>query len=406
MTADQASTNITIGYAITYIFGTAGLIVFIRYFPLIFRVDLVAEAHQFAEERGLLARKKSGAGSGETLPLVRAYRVDEDKAGRVLGEARRELGRRFQPLKIRRGHEVIEPKEDTVLKEGDVVAVVGGLADLEKSTAFFGNEILDPELLDYQIVSREIVVINPHVTGKPLAEVHATEEYGCFVTGLTRNAIDLPVNENLILGKGDRLEVIGEQSRVQRLAERIGHIEEAAEETDLLTFAFGIAAGIVLGTIVVKVGNLSIGLGSAGGLLLAGILIGFLRNIHPTFGRVPAAARFMLMELGLMFFMASVGLKAGSGILEALTSVGPVMIICGALVTISPVLVGYAFGRYVLKLNPALLLGSITGAMTSTPSLNIVTTAAKSHVPALGYAGTYTFANVLLTFAGTLIMIL
>ena len=112
------------------------------------------------------------------------------------------------------------------------------------------------------------------------------------------------------------------------------------------------------------------------------------------------------MDFGLMLFMAGVGLKAGGGIAEALVSVGPAMIACGVAVTLTPVLAGYAVGRYVLKLNPAILLGAITGAMTSTPSLSIVTTAARSPVPALGYAGTYTFANVLLTFAGTLIMML
>jgi putative transport protein len=126
----------------------------------------------------------------------------------------------------------------------------------------------------------------------------------------------------------------------------------------------------------------------------------------PTFGRVPAPARYILMELGLMMFMAAVGLNAGGGIVEALASSGPLIILSGAVVTLVPALVGYLFGRYALGLNPALLLGAITGAMTSTPALNVVTEAAKSTVPALGYAGTYTFANVLLTFAGALMMVL
>ena len=112
------------------------------------------------------------------------------------------------------------------------------------------------------------------------------------------------------------------------------------------------------------------------------------------------------MEVGLMLFMTSVGLKAGAGIWEALMEHGIVIIGCGILVTLLPALIGYAFGHYILKLNPVLLLGSLTGAMTSTPSLNIVTSAAKSSIPALGYAGTYTFANVFLTFAGTIIMML
>jgi putative transport protein len=219
-------------------------------------------------------------------------------------------------------------------------------------------------------------------------------------------AVSLPFNNNMLVNKGDRLHITGEEDRVHLLAELIGHIDAEVEETDLMTFAFGIVAGIVLGVILIKVGNLSIGLGGAGGLMLAGILIGYLRSVHPTFGRVPAAARHLLMDLGLMLFMASVGLKAGGGIIEALTSVGPSLFLCGVALTISPVVAGYIFGRKVLKMNPALLLGSITGAMTSTPSLNVVNEAAQSPLPSLGYAGTYTFANVLLTFAGTYLMTL
>ena len=112
------------------------------------------------------------------------------------------------------------------------------------------------------------------------------------------------------------------------------------------------------------------------------------------------------MEFGLVMFMAGVGLKAGGGIVEGFTSAGPQLLLGGVAVTLTPILVGYLFGRKVFKMNPAILLGSITGAMTSTPSLNVVTDAAKSDIPALGYAGTYTIANVLLTFAGAIMMTL
>jgi putative transport protein len=123
-------------------------------------------------------------------------------------------------------------------------------------------------------------------------------------------------------------------------------------------------------------------------------------------GRVPAPARLVLMELGLMMFMASVGLNASGGAVAALTSVGPMMILAGVVVTLVPATTGYLFGRYALRVNPALLLGSSTGAMTSIPALNVLSEAARSALPALRYPGTYTFANVPLTFAGTLMMVL
>jgi putative transport protein len=205
--------------------------------------------------------------------------------------------------------------------------------------------------------------------------------------------------------KADIITVAGDSQAIERLAGRIGSIEKDIKETDLVTFSFGIVIGLLIGLISLKIGSINIGIGSAGGLLLSGIIFGYLRASYPTFGRVPPAARYIIMELGLMFFMVNVGINAGGGVVEALISVGPVLILCGILVLILPVVVGYLFGTFILKLNPALLLGSLTGAMTSTPALSALQDAAKSSMPALGYAGTYAFANVLLTMAGTLIML-
>jgi putative transport protein len=141
------------------------------------------------------------------------------------------------------------------------------------------------------------------------------------------------------------------------------------------------------------------------GLQIAGIVIGYVSSIYPTFGRVPAAARHVLMQLGFMLFMATIAVTAGGGFVAGLLEAGPTIIAGGALVTMVPVLVGYLFGSRVLKMNPVLLLGSITGAMTSTSAMQIISEAARSPTPSLGYAGTYAFANVLLTFAGAFMML-
>ena len=174
--------------------------------------------------------------------------------------------------------------------------------------------------------------------------------------------------------------------------------------TDMVTFAFGIVLGVVVGMLAIKVGQLSIGLGSAGGLLASGLAIGYLRSIHPTFGRMPDAARWILMEFGLLLFMAGVGLRAGGDIIETFLSAGPVLVLAGIIVTATPIFVGYFFGRKVLKIHPVLLFGGITGSMTSGASLSVVTKAANSSMPSLGNTGAYAFANVLLTVAGSIIL--
>ena len=407
MSAKAAASNISVSYAITYIFGTVGMIVFIRYFPQLIKIDLPQSAKDLAKERGLTTGSGRKKGSMDKLPIIRAYQAKSSAVGKTLAQLKQETQMVGKILQIRRGKKLLEPTPDFVVEEGDVASIIANLNEHKKLQIERKNrEVLDAELLDYNIKTYELVAINPAVVGKPFGQLEITDRYGCFVSGITRASIELPYDDNMLANKGDRLHITGEEDRVHLLADLIGHIDAEVEETDLMTFAFGIVAGIVLGVIMIKVGNLSIGLGGAGGLLLAGILIGYLRSVHPTFGRVPAAARHLLMDLGLMMFMASVGLNAGGGIIEALTSVGPSLFLCGVALTLSPVVAGYIFGRKVLKMNPALLLGSITGAMTSTPSLNVVNDAAQSQLPSLGYAGTYTFANVLLTFAGTYLMTL
>ena len=119
---------------------------------------------------------------------------------------------------------------------------------------------------------------------------------------------------------------------------------------------------------------------------------------------MPEAARWILMEFGLLLFMAGVGLQAGGGIIETFIATGPMLVLAGIAVTTIPILAGYFFGRRVLKIHPVLLFGGITGSMTSGASLSVVTKAAKSHIPSLGYTGAYAFANVLLTIAGSIIL--
>jgi len=407
LTEETVLQNISVGYAITYLFGTLGMILAVRYFPKLIGVDLPEEAKRLAKERGLTRKRTGGFADASSFPIIRAYRVSPEGVGMSMEQIRtrsKTMGAKL--LKMRRGKKLMDITPDLVLEEGDTFS---GIASIKVNQAMREDgfeEILDPELLSMQVTSEEIILTDSKSVGKTLDELDLPDRYGCYVTGLMRASIELPLDTPLPLQKGDRLQLIGEASNLKQLATDLGYIEKELEKTDLTTFAFGIIAGTMLGLVTIALGDLSIGLGSAGGLLIVGIIIGWLGSVMPTFGRVPGPARYVLMELGLMLFMAAVGLNAGGGIVEALASSGPVIILSGAVITLTPALIGYLAGRYLLKLNPALLLGALTGAMTSTPALNVVTEAARSSVPALGYAGTYTFANVLLTFAGALMMVL
>jgi len=406
LTSEVLEQHVSVGYAITYVFGTIGLILIVKFIPSLLKIDLVGASRQYAKEKGYQENENAIVSD---LPLVRGYQILE---GEVAGKTRRQIeGIRnldFGVVRLQRDGVILDLGPTDEIMVGDKIAILArserhaelrNMPDLESG-------ILDRELLDNYVTSHDIVVTNEIAVGQPLRELRITEDFGCFVTRIRRAQVDLSIDGNTTLMKADIISVAGDAQSIERLADRIGSIEKDIKETDLVTFSFGIVLGLLIGMISVKFGNIGIGIGTAGGLLLSGIIFGYLRASFPTFGRVPPAARYVIMELGLMFFMVDVGLNAGGGVVEALLSVGPILILCGILVLILPVIVGYLFGNYILKLNPALLLGSITGAMTSTPALSAAQDAAKSSMPALGYAGTYAFANVLLTLAGTLIMLL
>ena len=406
LTAEDIRQHLSVGYAITYVFGTIGLILIVKFLPGVLRIDLVGASRQYAQDKGY-SETEDTLITG--LPVVRGYQIMD---GEMVGKTRREIEAtrdlKFGLVRLVRDGEVIEFGLDDEIKAGDKAAI---LARPERHAELRDMPdvkpgILDRELLDSFITTQDIVVSHESAVSRPLRELRITEDFGCFVTKIRRAQIDLPVDRDMTLMKADIVTVAGDSQAIERLAGRIGSIEKDIKETDLVTFAFGIVIGLLIGMISLKIGNINVGIGSAGGLLLSGIIFGYLRASYPTFGRVPPAARYIIMELGLMFFMVNVGITAGGGVVEALISVGPVLILCGILVLILPVVVGYLFGTFFLKLNPALLLGSLTGAMTSTPALSALQDAAKSSMPALGYAGTYAFANVLLTLAGTLIMLL
>ncbi|WP_313159316.1 aspartate-alanine antiporter-like transporter, partial [Mixta calida] len=268
-----------------------------------------------------------------------------------------------------------------------------------------GKEVFDRDLLDMRIVTEEIVVKNHNAVNKRLSHLKLTD-HGCFLNRVIRSQIEMPIDDSIMLNKGDVLQVSGEARRVKSLADRIGFISIHSQVTDLLAFCAFFIIGLMIGMVSFQFSAFSFGIGNAAGLLFAGIMLGFLRANHPTFGYIPQCALTMVKEFGLMVFMAGVGLSAGSGLGKGLGETGLLMLVSGLAVSLLPVVLCYLFGAYVLRMNRALLFGAIMGARTCAPAMEIISDTARSNIPALGYAGTYAIANVLLTLAGTLIVII
>ena len=398
-TADQVIGNITTGYAITYIFGLAGLLLIIKLLPSFLGIDLAQEAKDI-----------EGKASGKSAPpaniTARAYRVTNEAFTKIpTKELRDKYYDGFAVVKMERNGEPLTTGPDDHLQLNDVITILGNIDFFTSNVRQVGEEITSETCAMTATDSAQIIVTKREVVGKTLDELDIAGTYGVLLLHVKRMRIDLHRSVELKLKKGDILTVTGPGTHIDLLGQELGVVERDVAETDMVTFAFGIAAGVILGLFSVTVGGVSVGLGSAGGLLTSGLLIGFLRSVRPTFGRLPDAARWIFMEFGLLIFMAGVGLRAGGDIVATFLSTGPTLIIAGIIVTTTPVLLGYLFGRKVLKIPPVLLLGAITGSMTSGASLSVVTKAADSSVPALGYTGAYAFANVLLTIAGSVILL-
>ncbi|ADP12088.1 MULTISPECIES: aspartate:alanine antiporter [Erwinia] len=402
-----AQDHLSLGYALTYLIGLVSLIFGARYLPKLQHQDLPTSAQQIARERGLDPDSKRKV----YLPVIRAYRVGPELVAWSDGKNLRELGIYRQTgcyiERIRRNGILANPDGDAVLQPGDEISLVGypdAHARLDPSFRN-GKEVFDRDLLDMRIVNEEIVVKNNNAVNRRLSHLKLTD-HGCFLNRVIRSQIEMPIDDSIILNKGDVLHISGEAKRVKSVADRIGFISIHSQVTDLLAFCAFFIVGLMIGMITFQFSNFNFGIGNAAGLLFAGIMLGFLRANHPTFGYIPQGALTMVKEFGLMVFMAGVGLSAGSGINQGLGETGLLMLGAGIVVSLVPVIICFLFGAWVLKMNRALLFGAIMGARTCAPAMEIISDTARSNIPALGYAGTYAIANVLLTLAGTLIVII
>jgi putative transport protein len=295
-----------------------------------------------------------------------------------------------------------------VVQAGDVLAISGRRKAIIEIVGKRAEEVDDPELLDIAIRRADVVVSKAAVVGKTLGQIaHDGWTRGVYLRAIHRGAETLPFATGIAIERGDVLSLVGTDAGMKNVEVQVGPIIAPTTATDYVVLGFAIFVGGLLGVLArVSIGDVTVAMGTSVGALLAGLLVGHLRTRHPLFGRIPGGAVAMMTALGLAAFVAMTGLHAGPAFMPALQEAGLGIMLGGVAVTLTPLLVGLYFGRYVLKMNPILLLGTLAGSLTMTAAMAAVQERSKSPTAVLGYTPAYPIANILLTLWGTLIVVL
>ena len=412
LAAEQAKAftdAIPIGYAVTYIFGTIGSAILLATIgPKLIGVDLAAACAEYEKQLGGgVPGMDPGALSGYQQIGLRAYRIDSGSG--LTGRPVRELfpGLRIFVERVRRGDRILEADSDTVLEPGDVVSISGPRPLLVEQVERVAPEVDDRELLEMPVESVDVFVRSREHSGRTLREL-AGQPFarGIYLRRITRNMVEIPVLPETEILRGDILRLVGSRRHVEVAVTALGHADRPVEETDLAFVGAGVAIGGLVGALSYVWNGIPISLSTSGGALLAGLLLGYLRTIHPTFGNIPGPSLWLMNTLGLNVFIAVVGINAGPGFVTGLQQVGVSLFLWGIVATSVPLLVGILIGHHLFKFHPALLFGICAGVRTTTAALGMIQEAAKSKVPALGYGMPYAVGNTLLTIFGMVIVLL
>lgn len=402
-----------VAYAVTYLFGTAGSAWFLASIgPKILGVDLARACADYESKMGGTANEGDHLSVYRRL-TTRAYLVG--KNSELVGKSIEVFEAQFvlprlSVLRLRREGKIWEIEPKMVIAVGDVVGLAGPREMLLPIEADVGKEVDDPELFDMPLEILDVVITNKTYAGWTLQSIRnspaAEQARGVFLRKLIRAGQEMPFNAGTKVDRGDVLQLIGPLAAVNRAAKELGYADRATEKTDMVFMGLGITIGALIGALSVKIGQVPLSLSTSGGALMAGLFCGYLRAVHPTFGRIPAPALWVFNNVGLTAFIAVVGIASGPGFVAGLKSAGVSLLLWGVFVTTTPFVVGLLAGKYLFKMHPAINLGAAAGARTTTAALGAITDAAKSNVPALGYTVTYAVGNVLLITWGVVLVLI
>lgn len=407
---------IPVAYAVTYIYGTAGSAWVLSSLgpKMLGGLEKVKAACKELEAKmGTSEADEPGFEHARRPVVFRAYTIENDWFGN--GKTVEQLesyfisqGKRLFVERMRHNHTIInEILPGQLLQKGDEVVLSGRREFAIGEEDWIGEEVIDPQLLDFPVEVLPVMIHKKPYANRKLEFIRKQPfMHGVSVRRIKRAGIDIPVFAQTMVDSGDTLELVGLKKEVETAAKQLGYIDRPTNATDMVFVGIGILIGGVIGALVIHIGGVPISLSTSGGALIAGLVFGWLRSKHPTFGQIPESSLWVLNNVGLNMFIAVVGISAGPSFIQGLKEVGPMLFIIGILATSLPLLLGLILARYVFHFHPALALGCTAGARTTTAALGAIQEAVDSETPSLGYTVTYAVGNTLLIIWGVVIVLL
>ncbi|MCT3612881.1 aspartate-alanine antiporter, partial [Lactobacillus acidophilus] len=395
-----AMSQVAIAYALTYVFGTIGVLIFLKNIaPAIFHVNLREATKEYIETNHIKTDTKSVKISANIR--VRAFRINAENKyiGKTILDFNNDnAGLNIEEI-VRDGKTLTSPS--TVLANNDIILVIGSIKNFADFTDKKYN-LSEVDANNYPLHLKKTTILLTKVYNYNTLENMLAN--GVIIESAYHD--DKKITDYTLLSVGDHITVIGPQSYLTNIMKNIGYEKAAGTKTDVSFLSIGIFLGILLGAIVITIHKIPLTLGGGGGALFAGLYFGWLQEKHPNIGVIPPSTRWLLKSLGLNLFIGVVGLQAGSGFVTALKEMGWLVFVIGILVSILPHLFTLLFSKFILKMNIVDNIGSLCGSGTITAALNAVNAETDSTVFALSYTPTYALGNIFLTVMAPLIVAL
>lgn len=399
-----SDSTIALGYAVAYPLGVIGMILSLIAIRFITRVN-------FAEEDRALEAMQSEQVNAVSLNIEF---TNEALAGHNIAHMRKLINRSFVVSRIMHNDGTITIADGTsLLNIGEKLRVICSSDDSEAVVAFFGHQIIMDEEewnttleSSTQLISRRIVITKPEINGKKFSDLRLRTKYGINITRVNRAGIDIIPYQGMELQMGDRVMIVGNEHAIDQVAKVLGNSLKKLQEPQLLTIFFGIALGVLFGSIPLLNIPQPVKLGLAGGPLIVAILIG---RFGPHFHLVTyttMSANLMLRDVGLAMFLAGVGIGAGNGFVDAIVNGGYRWIGYGFIITVLPIMIVGLFARLKMKINYYTLMGVLAGSTTNPPALGYANTTSGNDMPALGYATVYPIVMFLRVLAAQLLILM